>query len=74
MSETPGGVPIDAWPEATLREALRLIRQYGEDAGVIAIMRATELVLAEDAEGLAEMDAVIACIEQLNSSGSSEAH
>ena len=38
--------------------ALTLIAQYGDDAEVIAVMRAAELAAAGDVNGLAHWDAV----------------
>jgi hypothetical protein len=43
--------------------ASRLLAQYGEDAGVIAVMRAAEAAAASDAEALEHWDAVIALLE-----------
>lgn len=45
--------------------ALLLIGQYGEDASVIAVLRAAELAAFGDVEGLAHWDAVIGEIERL---------
>lgn len=42
--------------------ALALIGRYGDDAEVIAVMRAAELAAFGDAAGLAEWDQIIACI------------
>lgn len=51
-----------AFPAATVATALALIGQYGEDAEVIAVLRAAEFAAEGDPEGLAEWDAIIACI------------
>ena len=45
--------------------ALLLIGQYGEDASVIAVLRAAELAAAGDADGLAYWDEIIKEIERL---------
>ncbi|MEL7031472.1 MAG: hypothetical protein AAGL97_08510 [Pseudomonadota bacterium] len=43
--------------------AMSLLRQYGEDASVIATLRAAEVAAMGDAEALAHWDAVISFIE-----------
>jgi hypothetical protein len=43
--------------------AMALMRQYGEDAAVIATLRAAEVAAMGDAEALAHWDAVIAFLE-----------
>jgi len=45
--------------------ALLLIGQYGDDASVIAVLRAAEIAAAGDADGLAHWDAVIEEINRL---------
>jgi hypothetical protein len=45
--------------------AIALIRQYGDDAEVIAVLRAAELAAMGDAAALAHWDAVIDCISGL---------
>lgn len=42
----------------------RLLAQYGDDAGVIAVMRAAEAAAAGDEAALEHWDAVIALLEQ----------
>lgn len=50
--------------ETSARDAaMALMAQYGEDAAVIAVMRAAEVAAMGDAETLAHWDAVIAFIE-----------
>ena len=49
-------------PDSTRTTALALIGQYGEDAEVMAVMRAAELAALGDVDGLAQWDAIIACI------------
>ncbi|MEL6285255.1 MAG: hypothetical protein AAFR41_10415 [Pseudomonadota bacterium] len=44
---------------AALAAASHLLKQYGEDAEVIATLKAAEVAAAGDAEGLAHWDAVI---------------
>ena len=43
--------------------AMALMTQYGEDASVIATLRAAEVAAMGDAEALAHWDAVIAYLE-----------
>ncbi|MEM1035665.1 MAG: hypothetical protein AAGI14_02770 [Pseudomonadota bacterium] len=43
--------------------AMALMSQYGEDASVIATLRAAEVAAMGDAEALAHWDAVIAFLE-----------
>lgn len=52
---------------STRSTALALIAQYGEDAEVIAVLRAAELAAQGNADGLAQWDEVIACIEEMQS-------
>lgn len=42
-----------------------LIGQYGDDASVIAVLRAAELAAAGDVDGLAHWDEIIKEIERL---------
>ena len=50
--------------KASARDAaMVLMAQYGEDASVIATLRAAEVAAMGDAESLAHWDAVIAFIE-----------
>ena len=44
--------------------AMALLRQYGDDAGVIATLRAAEAAGRGDAEALAHCDAVVRRIEE----------
>jgi hypothetical protein len=57
---------------AVMSAAIALIRQYGEDAEVIAVMRAAELAAMGDAAALAHWDAVILCISGLQGTGGSD--
>ncbi|MHA7901000.1 MAG: hypothetical protein ACX94B_14150 [Henriciella sp.] len=43
--------------------AMALLTQYGEDAAVIATLRAAEVAAMGDADALAHWDAVIAFLE-----------
>ena len=45
--------------------ALLLVGQYGEDACVIAVLRAAELAAAGDIDGLAQWDDIIKEIDRL---------
>ena len=47
---------------STLSAAMALIGQYGDDAEIIATMRAAELAAQGDTQGLADWDDIIACI------------
>ncbi|MBU2195734.1 MAG: hypothetical protein KKB75_03530 [Alphaproteobacteria bacterium] len=49
--------------ETAASVAGQLMRQYGEDAAVIATLRAAEVAAQGDVEALAHWDAVIAMIE-----------
>ena len=49
--------------------AMSLIRQYGDDAAVIATLRAAEVAAVGDGAALAHWDAVIAFLENGPSSG-----
>ncbi|MFD1190412.1 MULTISPECIES: hypothetical protein [Phenylobacterium] len=45
--------------------AMKLIAQYGDDAEVIAMLRAAEYAALGDLDGLAQWDDILACIAQL---------
>ncbi|MBU2134713.1 MAG: hypothetical protein Q8L59_07760 [Phenylobacterium sp.] len=64
MIDNPDNFPID-----TRNAALALIRQYGPDAQVIAMLRAAEFAALGDVDGLAAWDDIIACIEAYDSLG-----
>ncbi len=49
---------------AALAAASQLLKQYGEDAEVIATLRAAEVAASGDAEGLAHWDRVIALLAE----------
>ena len=49
--------------------ALTLIAQYGDDAEVIAVLRAAEIAAEGDQAGLDHWDAVIAVIQAMSQSG-----
>ena len=51
----------------------QLIKQYGEDATVIATLRAAEVAAAGDIEALRHWDAVIEIIEAYQPPSSSDA-
>ena len=55
------------YSRSTLDAAMTLIGQYGEDAQIIAILRAAEFAALNDADGLAAWDEIIACIAGLES-------
>ncbi len=50
---------------ATLSAARALIGQYGEDAEIIATLRAAEFAAEGDTRGLADWDEIIACVAAL---------
>ena len=51
--------------ETSARDAaMSLITQYGEDASVIATLRAAEVAAMGDVDALAHWDAVIAFLEE----------
>lgn len=49
--------------------AAQLLKQYGEDAEVIATLRAAEVAAAGDAAALAHWDAVIALLGEAGPAG-----
>lgn len=49
--------------------AMALLAQYGDDAEVIAVLRAAEYAALSDLEGLAQWDRIIACIAGLSETG-----
>ena len=49
--------------------ALALMAQYGDDAEVIAVLRAAEIAAEGDQAGLEHWDAVIALIQAMNQPG-----
>jgi hypothetical protein len=53
---------MTSYAAGTLAAAMGLIGQYGDDAEIIATLRAAELAAQGDAEGLAQWDEIIACI------------
>ena len=57
--------PVGAYETDVQSKAVELIGQYGDDAEVVAIMRAAELAALGDAEGLETWDKIIACISSL---------
>ena len=58
-----------AFPEQTRAAAETLIAQYGEDAEVIATLRAAEFAAMGDRKGLADWDDIIACVAALQAGG-----
>jgi len=55
--------PVD---KAAMSTALALLGQYGEDAEVIAMLRAAEFAAMGDVNGLAQWDEVLACLASLS--------
>ncbi len=55
---------------ATRTAALGLIAQYGDDAEIIAVLRAAELAATGDVEGLTAWDEIIACIAAIEDDAS----
>lgn len=54
-------------PQSTGTEqaALKLVAQYGEDAEVIAMLRAAEYAALGDLDGLAQWDDILECVGRL---------
>jgi hypothetical protein len=46
--------------------ALALMGQYGDDAEVIAMLRAAEYAAMGDVDGLAQWDQILACLTSLS--------
>ena len=63
MSQAP------VFSEQTRSAALALIAQYGEDAEVIAMLRAAEFAAMGDRKGLADWHDIIACVSALQAGG-----
>jgi hypothetical protein len=59
-----------AFAEDVELEAMRLLAQYGDDAEVVATLKAAELAALGDADGLATWDEIIACIAALSGEAS----
>jgi hypothetical protein len=60
-----GALEMTAGRQSSVQTAaMALLRQYGDDAGVIATLRAAEVAASGDAEALAHWDAVIRWIEE----------
>lgn len=51
--------------EAAKATALALMGQYGDDAEVIAMLRAAEYAAMGDVDGLAQWDQILACLAAL---------
>ena len=47
---------------AALATAMALMGQYGDDADVIAMLRAAEYAAMGDLDGLAQWDQILACL------------
>jgi len=58
----------ESYAPAILTTAGQLQRQYGEDAAVIAVLRAAEIATTGDPDALDHWDRVIACLEAWNGS------
>ena len=54
--------------KAALTTAMALIGQYGDDAEVIAMLRAAEYAAMGDLDGLAQWDQILACLASLSGS------
>lgn len=61
---------VPTFSEQTRSAAMALIAQYGEDAEVIAMLRAAEFAAMGDRRGLADWDDIIACVAGLQAGGS----
>ena len=51
---------------AALATAMALMGQYGDDAEVIAMLRAAEYAAMGDLDGLAQWDLILACLASLS--------
>jgi hypothetical protein len=51
--------------QAAMTTALALMGQYGNDAEVIAMLRAAEYAAMGDLDGLAQWDEILACLARL---------
>jgi hypothetical protein len=50
---------------STRAAALALLAQYGDDAEVIAMLRAAEFAAAGDVDGLAQWDDILGCLARM---------
>jgi hypothetical protein len=55
-----------AFDKAAMATALALMGQYGNDAEVIAMLRAAEYAAIGDVDGLAQWDQILACLASLS--------
>ena len=55
--------PVD---KAAMATALALMGQYGDDAEVIAMLRAAEYAAMGDVDSLAQWDQILACLASLS--------
>ena len=55
---------------AMLRQIIALVQQYGDDAEVVATLRAAEFAAAGDVEALAAWDMIIAYLEAMRDGAS----
>lgn len=53
---------MPVYSRSTLNAAMTLIGQYGDDAEIIATLRAAEFAALDDVDGLAAWDEIIACV------------
>ena len=58
-----GALAVSALDTSARDAAMALLTQYGDDASVIATLRAAEVAAMGDVEALAHWDAVIALLE-----------
>ena len=56
---------ISGYPGPVQEIALALLRQYGDDAEVVATLQAAEVAAMGDADGLATWDMIIACMAEM---------
>ncbi len=59
-----------SYDASVLSTARTLVAQYGDDAEIIATLRAAEYASAGDADGLAQWDEIIACIAAMSDDSS----
>jgi hypothetical protein len=60
---------MSGFPDSIAAAARTLIAQYGDDAEIVAVMRAAEFAANGDEAGLAAWDEIIACIAAMEAGG-----
>jgi hypothetical protein len=65
-SRQSNGRAMSSVDTAAMATALALMGQYGDDAEVIAMLRAAEYAAMGDVDGLAQWDQILACLASLS--------